>query len=80
MSAKHSRAQYEAAYKTLEARDGVQREAYNAEAIAALRERLTTALRELRGYAGQISATAAPGQRDTATGKQAQVSIGGGSL
>jgi hypothetical protein len=33
-----------------------------------------------QGYAGQISGTAAPGQRDTATGKQAQVSIGGGSV
>jgi hypothetical protein len=78
MAGKHSRAEYEAAYKLLEANDDVQSEGYNAEAIAVLRERLITAVMALWGYAGQISGTAAPGQRDTATGKQAQVSIGGG--
>ena len=33
---------------------------------------------QAEGYAGQISGTPAPGQRDTATGREAQVSIGGG--
>jgi len=80
MSSKHSRAEYATAYKLLEANDDMQSEGYNAEAVETLRERLITAVMGLRGYAGQISGTAAPGQRDTATGKQAQVSIGGGCV